>query len=115
MLRCKKKRAYRFYQAKSSLFGRRYRTLPIYTVIPGMERRPILVPKCFEVMQEGLKKGLIYILKYEKYSKCPFMEHNKCSIHDEKPSECRAFPYDKEGNLRDDDYLRKICKGFKCD
>ena len=86
--------------------------LPIYTFLPGMERRPILTPKNFQIILEGLKLGLIYILRFN-YMTCPFLEDNLCSIHEIKPQECRAFPYNKEGKLKVDDYTLKICKGIK--
>lgn len=87
--------------------------LPIYTIIPGMERRPILVPKSFITMRDGWRWGLIYIIRFENSGDCPFLIDNLCSIHAIKPNECKAFPYDKDGKLTVDNYRLKICKGFK--
>lgn len=86
--------------------------LPIYTILPGMERRPILVPKNFITVRDGWRWGLVYLLRFEPTRTCPFLENNRCSIHDIKPDECRAFPYDKDGNLTVDEYRLKICEGF---
>ncbi len=89
--------------------------LPIYTFIPDLGRTPILVPKTFQIILEGLKWGLIYTIKFELGGYCPFLKENLCSIHQIKPNVCRSFPYTKNGELKIDDYLIKICKGISKD
>jgi len=47
-------------------------------------------------------------------TQCPFVDMKKgkalCSIHDVKPDACKAFPYDKEGNIRSD--VMNECDGI---
>ena len=86
--------------------------LPIKTFLPGMGSRPILTPHSFDVILEGFKYNIIYILKLN-LNTCPFFEDNMCSIHEIKPIECSAFPYMVSGDLKVDDFMLKICKGLK--
>ncbi|MHA1292865.1 MAG: GHMP family kinase ATP-binding protein [Promethearchaeota archaeon] len=87
--------------------------LPIYTILPGKERRPVLTPKNFQVIFEGKKRGLIYYIKLKLNGTCPFLKGNKCSIHEIKPKECLDYPFDKQGRLRIDKYVLKVCRGIK--
>ncbi|MFX1442763.1 MAG: YkgJ family cysteine cluster protein [Promethearchaeota archaeon] len=86
--------------------------LPIYSFLPDLGRTPILIPKSFLTILNGLKWGLIYSLKFELGGYCPFLKENLCSIHPMKPNVCRSFPYNKNGELKIDDYFIKICKGI---
>ncbi|MFX1451658.1 MAG: YkgJ family cysteine cluster protein [Promethearchaeota archaeon] len=86
--------------------------LPIYTFLPDLGRTPILIPKNFQIILEGLEWGLVYTLKFEDGGYCPFLEENLCSIHKIKPNVCRSFPYNKDGELKIDEYFLKICKGI---
>jgi len=86
--------------------------LPIYTFIPDLGRTPILIPKSFPIILKGLEWGLVYSLKFELDGYCPFLQENLCSIHKIKPNVCRSFPYNKNGELKIDDYFIKICKGI---
>jgi len=86
--------------------------LPIYTFLPDLGRTPILIPKSFRVIWEGLEWGLVYTLKFELGGYCPFLKENLCSIHKIKPNVCRSFPYNNKGELKIDDYFIKICKGI---
>ena len=86
--------------------------LPIYTFIPNLPSRPILVPKSYDIIKEGLKRNLIYIIKFNLIM-CPFLEGNICSIHEVKPEDCKNFPFDQFGNCIINDYELKICKGLK--
>jgi len=87
--------------------------LPIYTILTKLGRTPILVPKNLNILIEGLKWGLVYIIKYESGGSCPFLRDNLCSIHEIKPKACKLFPYNEKGELRVDDFFIKICKGLK--
>ncbi|MGV9205136.1 MAG: YkgJ family cysteine cluster protein [Promethearchaeia archaeon] len=93
--------------------GRDPRNVSIQTFIPGLTHMPVLIPKNFQVMREGWRRGLVYILKQEEGGKCPFLKHNLCSIHPIKPSDCKTFPYDIRGNLRKDIYTLSLCEGLK--
>lgn len=86
--------------------------LPIYTFLHDLGRTPILIPKNFRVILEGLEWGLVYTLKFELGGYCPFLKENFCSIHKIKPNVCRSFPYNKNRELKIDDYFLKICKGL---
>jgi len=86
--------------------------LPIYTFIPDLGRTPILVPKNLNVLLDGLKWGLVYVVLYEVGGYCPFLKENLCSIHEIKPNVCRSFPYNEEGDLNIDEFFIKICRGF---
>lgn len=86
--------------------------LPIYTFIPDLGRTPILVPKNLEILLKGLEWGLVYNSKFETGGYCPFLMDNLCSIHEIKPNVCKAFPYNKDGQLKIDDFFLKICKGI---
>jgi Fe-S-cluster containining protein len=87
--------------------------LPVYTILPELERMPILVPKTFQKVLEGLEWGLVYMIKLNLSGYCPFLKENLCTIHKIKPKVCKSFPYDNKGNLKVDNYSLKICKGFK--
>jgi Fe-S-cluster containining protein len=95
------------YQGKDNI------PLPIYTFIPDLGRNPILIPRSFQIMLEGMNWGIVYVLKYKSNRCCPFQKDNLCSIHDIKPTDCKRFPYDKEGKLKTDSFFLKICKGIK--
>jgi Fe-S-cluster containining protein len=86
--------------------------LPIYTFLTDLGRNPILIPKSLPVILEGLEWDLVYTLKFELGNYCPFLKDNLCSIHEIKPIVCRSFPYNKNGELKIDDYFIKICKGI---
>jgi Fe-S-cluster containining protein len=86
--------------------------LPIYTFIENLGRMPVLVPRSFQIVLEGMKWGIAYILKYYLNRFCPFQKDNMCSIHDIKPHDCKKFPYDDKGNLKTDPHILKICKGI---
>lgn len=102
----------KFIQKNHDYHGEMLEPFPIYTVLPKMKRRPILVPKSFEAIREGLDKDIAYMLRHNSKGVCPFLKDNICSIHKIKPNECRKFPFDKHDNLRIDDYLMKFCKGI---
>ena len=87
--------------------------LPIYTIIPGKEKRPIFVPKSFEVMKKGLKRGISYMIFKPISGECPLLKDNLCSIQNIKPEECKLFPYDENGELDLEEYRISICKGLK--
>ena len=89
--------------------------LPIYTFLSDLGRTPILIPKSFKILIEGLEWGLIYSIKFETGGDCPFLKENLCSIHESKPNACRNFPYNKNGQLKIDDFFVKICKGITKD
>jgi Fe-S-cluster containining protein len=95
------------YQGKDNI------PLPIYTYIQVLGRMPILIPRSFQVMLEGMKWGIVYILKYQSNRSCPFQKDNLCSIHDIKPNDCKRFPYDNEGKLKTDSFFLKMCKGIR--
>ncbi len=86
--------------------------LPIYTFLSDLGRNPIIIPKNFKVILEGLEWGLIYILRFELGGYCPFLKENLCLIHKIKPNVCRSFPYNNKGKLKIEDYFIKICKGI---
>ncbi|MFX1273398.1 MAG: YkgJ family cysteine cluster protein [Promethearchaeota archaeon] len=87
--------------------------LPIYTFIPELGRMPILVPKYFNTILEGIDRGLEYIIRFENNGTCPFLKENICAIHEIKPLDCKNFPYNDKGKLKLDNYFLKICKGIK--
>ena len=86
--------------------------LPVYIFIEDLERMPILVPKSLKIVLKGLKWDLVYLLNFEPGGYCPFLKDNHCSIHDIKPNVCRNFPYNKNGELKIDEYFLKICQGL---
>lgn len=84
-----------------------------YTIMPNMRNDPILVPKKFSIMKEGLKRGINYIIHFDYQGECSFLELNLCSIYKYRPSACKRFPYMEDGHLRNDEYFLSICKGIK--
>ena len=108
----KKKELEAFITNNHEYLGKGIVPLPIYTFIDNLGRMPILVPKTFQVILEGMKWGIAYILKYQLNRFCPFQKDNLCSIHDIKPHDCKRFPYDEKGNLKTDSHILKICKGI---
>jgi len=108
-----KKKALESFILKNHTFhGKDNVPLPIYTFIPNLGRMPILIPRSLHVVLEGLKWSITYILKYQSDGCCPFQVDNLCSIHDLKPQDCKRFPYDKEGNLKTENFIIKLCKGY---
>ncbi|MFX1236647.1 MAG: YkgJ family cysteine cluster protein [Promethearchaeota archaeon] len=87
--------------------------LPIYTFIEELGRMPLLIPKSFDVMLEGIQQDINYLLLYERSGKCPFIKNKLCTIHAIKPKDCKIFPHDERGNIRIDNYFLKICSGIK--
>ena len=108
----KKKELREFILDNHDFLGKGILPLPIYTFIEKLGRMPILVPRSFQVVLEGMKKSIAYILKYHLNRFCPFQEDNMCSIHDIKPYDCKRFPYDEQGNLKTDAHIIKLCKGI---
>ena len=108
----KKKELESFILKNHSYQGKDNIPLPIYTFIPNLGRMPILIPRSFQVVLDGMKWGITYILKYQSNRCCPFQNDNLCSIQDIKPKDCKRFPYDKEGKLKTESHLLKICKGI---
>ena len=80
--------------------------------ISGITEHQKLIPLSFQVIRDGITKGISYILKRNKYRKCPFIENNLCSIHAYKPVGCAAFPR-PDAIPRDFDNLLKSCKGLR--
>lgn len=103
-----------FIDSKHIYLGESIYPLPIYTVFENYGRNPIIIPKSFVIMKDGWKKwGLVYRISFGTSRACHFLKDNVCSIHEIKPFECQVFPYDKEGNLRKDNHVLRICKGYK--
>ncbi|MFX0072094.1 MAG: YkgJ family cysteine cluster protein, partial [Candidatus Hermodarchaeota archaeon] len=97
---------------KNHIYLGKGKPLPVYSFIKDLGRMPILVPKSLKVVLKGLERDLVYLLNFEPGSFCPFLKDNLCSIHEIKPNVCRNFPYDKNGELKIDEYFIKICKGL---
>ena len=75
--------------------------------------RPILKPKSFDIMIQGMQLGLEYILLNEFHKKCPFLKKHLCAINDSKPFFCSLFPYDINKELRLEPFILNLCKGIK--
>lgn len=108
----KKKELEEFILTNHDYLGKGIVPLPIYAFIKDLGRMPILVPKSFQAVFEGMKRGIAYILMYQSNQWCPFQKDNLCSIQDIKPQDCKRFPYDKEGKLKTEDHILKLCKGI---
>jgi len=108
----KKEELKKFILENHDFIGNGIFPLPIYTLIEGLGRMPILVPHNFNVILQGLDRNIDYIIKFEKDGSCPFLSENICSIHEIKPFDCKEFPYDNEGNIKIDKYFLKICNGI---
>ncbi|TFG07155.1 MAG: hypothetical protein EU539_05750 [Promethearchaeota archaeon] len=87
--------------------------LDYFTIIPNMRNNPILIPKSYEIILEGMKLGLNYIINLDSRGFCPFLKLNSCIIHEFKPFDCKRFPFGYNGNLRNDNYFLALCKGLK--
>ncbi|MFX0186443.1 MAG: YkgJ family cysteine cluster protein [Candidatus Hodarchaeota archaeon] len=108
-----KKRLIQFIQKNHSYQGKGSNSFLLYTILPNMKQNPILIPKNFNVVLEGFEWGLTYKIKLDPNGYCPFLKLNLCSIHDIKPMVCKKFPYDENGDLREDDYFFSICNGIE--
>ena len=75
--------------------------------------RPILKPRTFDIMIQGMQLGLEYILINDFHKKCPFLKKHLCVINDIKPFFCSLFPSNRDHELRLDPFILKLCKGFK--
>ncbi len=73
---------------------------------------PIFIPKIFNTIIEGWKLRLNYILLYRANDHCSFLEGNKCSIHEIKPTYCKIFPFDHNGELKVNDTKIRVCRGL---
>jgi Fe-S-cluster containining protein len=102
-----------FIQENHLYQGKEYYPLDYFTIIPYMRDNPILVPKSFNIIFEALTRGIDYIIKLDSNGACPFLNLNLCSIQNYKPSACKAFPFNKDGHMRDDDYFFSICRGLQ--
>ena len=109
----KKKELQEFILKNHDYLGKGMLPLPIYSFIETLDRMPILVPRTLEVVLEGIKRGIAYILKYKSDRRCPFQQDNLCRIQEIKPKDCKRFPYKEDGSLKTDNYILKICKGIK--
>ncbi|MFO8019715.1 MAG: hypothetical protein R6U96_13900 [Promethearchaeia archaeon] len=87
--------------------------LPIYSIVPGKEKRPIFIPKSFQVIKKGIKRGIEYKIFKPLSGECPFLKDNLCSIQQIKPIVCELFPYDEEGNLDVGEFRLSLCKGLR--
>ena len=76
--------------------------------------RPILNPKSFATVLEGMNLWLDYMIMNELHDQCPFLlEKNICQIYDLRPWNCSLFPRDPNHELRTNNYILNICKGIK--
>ena len=73
---------------------------------------PIFIPNTFNTIIEGWKLGLNYILLYRANDHCSFLKENKCSIHEIKPTYCKIFPFDHNGELKVNDTKIRVCRGL---
>jgi len=85
----------------------------IKTIIPNIGYDPVLSPKTYATILRGLDFGLKYIIRTDKNGACTFLKLNMCSIHEIKPTDCKQFPYNKDGTLRKDHTFISICNGLK--
>ena len=57
-------------------------------------------------------RSLQYVLKLNAAGRCPFLDNGKCGIYENRPTQCRTFPFWPE--YRDKaqfDKLKEICPG----
>ncbi len=87
--------------------------LPIYSFILELGRMPVLIPKDFTTILEGINKNIDYVIKLDSNGSCPFLKKNECSIHEIKPFDCRSYPYDERGHIKLDKFFLKICPGIR--
>lgn len=82
-------------------------------LFPDIGYRAILIPTKFNIILEGLKRGIRYKLINERQDRCEFLEKNRCSIHDIKPKACKEFPFNRNiGSQNETERLLKTCKGL---
>ncbi len=84
-----------------------------FSFLPGFEMNPIFNPKYYNYILKGMKLGLDYIISINSKGICPFLSLNSCSIQNYKPIACKLFPFDCNGNLREDQHFLTVCKGLK--
>lgn len=72
-----------------------------------------LTPRAFEQRYVYRTRSLLRLRK-PRGSECPFLQHNGCSIHPAKPTQCRAFPFWPElvGHPREWDQTAGYCPGI---
>jgi len=102
-----------FIEGAHLYFGEDKKRPEVHSILEPMRMTPILFPKDLKTIQKGLEWGLEYVICTDAYGFCPFLELNDCSINEYKPLACKSFPYDKEGNLKVNDYRLRTCQGFK--
>ncbi|HUX99383.1 MAG TPA: YkgJ family cysteine cluster protein [Candidatus Deferrimicrobium sp.] len=87
--------------------------IKFHNYLPNIGIRGILSPKNFEVILNGMKLGIKYILRCEANGYCIFFKKNRCLIHEVKPAICKQFPFETNGQLALNDWTLSICKGIK--
>lgn len=102
-----------FVQKNHFYHGKEYYPLDYFTIMPNMRYNPILIPKSFDIVLRGLKRGLNYIIKLDSNGSCPFLNLNLCLIQEYKPKACKRFPYDNDGRIKEVDYFSSLCMGLK--
>ncbi len=109
----KKKELKQFILENHDFLGNGIYPIPIYSFIEQLGRMPVLIPHDFDVVIEGIKRNIDYIIKFKKDGSCPFLTDNLCSIQEIKPLDCKQFPYDDKGAIKINNYFLKICNGIK--
>ena len=94
-------------------YGKTSLSLNIRTILPDMEYDPILKPNNFNIILQGIKLGLEYILQSSPAGHCNLLKLNICSFHNFKPIACKRFTYTKENCLRKDNLFLSVCRGLK--
>lgn len=102
-----------FIQKNHSYYGQSPLRFHLDTILPYTKQDPILIPHNFNIMLEGIKLGLDYIVECDSYGNCSFLDLNECTIHEVKPIACKNFPFTKDKCLRNDDIYVSICRGIK--
>jgi len=77
---------------------------------------PIFIPDHFEILYQGIKRGLSYLVISDLKNQCEFLDANSCKIHAIKPHVCKEFPYqeiDGQRQLALFEEFIKICPGLK--
>ncbi len=48
---------------------------------------------------DAVHKHYYWFLNWKEDDSCIFLENNKCNIHENKPSICKQFPFNKDRNI----------------
>ena len=82
--------------------------------LPATCYKDIFRPHDLDVVEEGLRRGVQYIVIQDIKGACEFLDGNLCGIHETKPADCHEYPnWDQiEHDAAAREKFLALCKGI---